>query len=351
MKKSRDKVIQTSESLINVNPTVRGALKSLGIVMVAAAMLGSLPVVSAEKIRIAGNFAVDHSSSLAMEIFKKELTTLTNGELTADLFPAMQLGGAKENVDQVRSGTIFATWIGIAYLSRTVPDLEAVSLPFVFANREEAFKVIDSKVGALLNEKLGAKGYTALGYMELGSRNVTNNVRPLKTFDDFKGLKIRLQPNETHLSTFRAIGANPVSMGIKEVYSALQQGVLDGQENPFSIIATRRFDEVQKYLSDSGHFFDFIIIVANKKKFDGLPAAHQEAIRKAMAKTVAWQRNKAAEEDTASRDELVKRGMRFDAISPEVRAQLQRATAGVVGELKAKIGSDVIDAVVSEKQK
>jgi len=202
-----------------------------GVALIAALALVATGNVQAEKIRIAGNFAVEHSSSKAMEIFKQELSSLTGGKLTADIFPAMQLGGAKENVDQVRSGAIMGTWIGISYLSRTVPELEAVSLPFVFANREQAFKVMDSKVGDLLNQKLAAKGFTTLGYMELGSRNVTNNKRPLKSIEDFKGLKIRMQPNETHLASFRAIGASPAPMGIKEVYSAMQQGVLDGQEN------------------------------------------------------------------------------------------------------------------------
>jgi len=326
-------------------------LKALGMTAVAATIMGTAAMAQAEKIRIAGNFAGDHSSSLAMKIFKEEVEKSTKGALTVDLFPDMQLGGAQENVDQVRSGTVFATWISIAYLSRTVPELEAVSLPFVFANREQAFKVMDGKVGEILDKKLAAKGYTSLGYMELGSRNVTNNVRPLKSLEDFKGLKVRLQPNETHIATFRAIGASPVSMGIKEVYSALQQGVLDGEENPYSIILTRRFNEVQKYLSDSGHFFDFIIVAANKRKFDGLKPEMKKAVRAAMGKAVAWQRKKAAEEDLAARDKLIKQGMQFDSISPEVRAQLTKATAGVVGELRKKIGSDTIDAVLAEAKR
>jgi tripartite ATP-independent transporter DctP family solute receptor len=318
-----------------------------GVAVVIAGMAAS-GADAAEKVRIAGNFPVEHSSSAAMEIFQQELETATGGELTADLFPAMQLGGAQENVDQVRSGTIFGTWIGIAYLSRTVPELEAVSLPFVFPNRETAFRVIDGKVGDLLDEQLAEKGYVPLGYMELGSRHVTNNVRPIQSADDFAGLKIRLQPNETHLATFRALGANPVPMGIQEVYSALQQGVLDGQENPYSVIATRRFDEVQKYLSDSGHFFDFIILVANEDAFDRLPPEQQEAVRQAAAKAVEWQRAKAAEEDTAAREALIERGMQFDPLTPGVRAELQDKSAGVVDELRQKIGSEIIDAVLAE---
>ncbi|HER26693.1 MAG TPA: TRAP transporter substrate-binding protein [Rhodospirillales bacterium] len=322
------------------------------IATIAAVLFAYAPAArAAQKIRIAGNFAIDHSSSIAMERFAKELAKLTNGKLTADVFPAMQLGGAKENVDQVRSGAILMTWIGMAYLSRTVPELEAVSLPFVFPNRKTAFRVIDGPVGDLLNKKLARKGYTSLGYMELGFRNVTNNVRPIKTIDDFKGLKIRLQPNETQIATFRAIGANPVSMGIKEVYSALQQGVLDGEENPYSIILTNKFNEVQKYLSDSGHFFDFIIVVANKKRFDSLKPAFQKAIRKAMNDAITWQRARAAKEDKTSKQALIDSGMTFTPLSPALRAELKKKTAGVVDELKKRIGSDVIDAVLEQVQK
>lgn len=313
-----------------------------------AALMAAPSLAAAASIRIAGNFAVEHSSSQAMEMFKARVAELTGGDLTVETFPAMQLGGAKENVDQVRSGAIMGTWIGSAYLSRTVPELEAVSLPFAYPDRDAAFRVIDGPVGKLLDDKLAERGFIALGWMELGSRNVTNNTRPIESVADLEGLKIRLQPNETHLATFRAIGANPVSMGIKEVYSALQQGVLDGQENPYSIIATRKFNEVQKYLSDSGHFFDFIVVVVNKRQFEGLPAEHQDAMRTAMAEAVAWQRAKAAEEDEAAREALIAAGMQFTPISAEVRADLRERTQSVVGELKDRVGAEIVDAVLEQ---
>lgn len=305
----------------------------------------------AETLRLAGNFPVEHSSSVAMEKFAQSVADLTGGQLTVENFPAMQLGGAKENVDQVRSGVVFGTWIGSAYLSRTVPELEAVSLPFAYPDRETAFRVIDGEAGDVLNQKLAEKGFVALGWMELGSRNVTNSVRELETVEDFEGLKIRLQPNETHLGTFRAIGANPVSMGISEVYSALQQGVLDGQENPYSIIASRNFAEVQTYLSDTGHFFDYIVLVANKRKFEGLPEDQQAAVRKAASEAIAWQRSKAAAEDEQSKQALIDSGMVFTPISDETRTTLRERSQPVIGELKERIGSDLIDLVLKEASK
>ncbi|WP_355662448.1 TRAP transporter substrate-binding protein [Halomonas salifodinae] len=328
--------------------TTTNRLARRSAALLLALGLGSPLLASAETLRFGGNFTDDHSSSRAMEVFRDALAERTDGDLTAQLFPNMQLGGAGENVDQVSTGAIAGTWIGISYLSRTVPELEALSLPFAFASREDAFELIDGEVGELLDEKLAEKGFVALGYMELGFRHVTNNARPIETIEDFNGLKLRLQPNQTHLDTFRAIGANPVSMDINEVYGALQQGVLDGQENPYSIISTKRLDEVQGHLSDTGHFYDFIVVAANRNTFNRLSDENQQAVREAMAEAVAWQRQTAAEEDEAARATLIERGMQFTPISDETRAALREASQGVVDDLRDKIGSEIVDRVLEE---
>ncbi|MBY6111074.1 TRAP transporter substrate-binding protein [Halomonas sp. DP1Y21-3] len=302
----------------------------------------------AEDLRFGGNFTDDHSSSRAMARFAETLAEQSDGDLTAQLFPNMQLGGAGENLDQVSSGAIMGSWIGISYLSRTVPELEALSLPFAFDSREDAFALIDGEVGELLDEKLAEAGFVALGYMELGFRHVTNAERPLESIEDFQDLKIRLQPNQTHLDTFRAIGANPVSMDIKEVYGALQQGVLDGQENPYSIIETKRLDEVQPYLSDTGHFYDYIVVVANRDKFEDLSDDQRATLMAAMDEAVAWQRETAAAEDTQARETLIERGMQFTPISDETRAALREASQSVVDDLREKLGAELVDKVLEE---
>jgi tripartite ATP-independent transporter DctP family solute receptor len=318
-----------------------------GAAIAAALSAFSVPGHTQETLRIAGNFPTDHSSSLAMESFKTELPNLSGGALVADLFPGMQLGGAKENMDAVRAGTIFGTWIGVAYVSRLVPEVEAASLPFVFDNREQAMGAIDGPVGKVIEAKLEAKGFKTLGWMELGSRHVTNSVRPLQTVEDFQGLKIRMQPNETHLATFRAIGANPTPLDIKELYSALQQGVVDGQENPYPIIRGNRFFEVQKYLSDTGHFFDFIILIANKQKFDALSADGQKAVMEASKQTVDKQRKMAEEAEAAAFAELKEKGMQFDPLPPETRAELLKASAGVIEDVKSRVGADLVDQMLA----
>jgi len=318
-----------------------------------AACLGAFvsPSFAQQKLQIAGNFASEHPSSVAVDqVFRKEVARLTNNQLQVDVFPAMQLGGAKENVDAVRSGTLAITWVGAAFLSRIAPELEAVSLPFVFPNRDTAFRVIDGPVGAAIDKKLQDKGFLSLGWMELGMRHVTNSKGPVKSMADLKGVKIRLQPNETHLATFRALGANPIAMDVKELYSALEQRVVDAQENPYTVISAARYSEVQKHLSNSGHFFDFIAVVASKRAFEQLKPEFQKAVREAMTTTIAFQRKLAIEEETKRLAEL-KGKMTYTEIAPAAIEEMRKASAPVIEEVKKRAGADLVAQVLAEAAK
>lgn len=323
-------------------------------VRIAALVLSAVLVATAQaqdRLRIAGNFTPDHSSSIAIQQFKRDAESQSGGKLLIEVFDNMQLGGAQENVSQTRAGTIAMTWVGMAFLSRTVTELEAVSLPFLFPSREVAYRVMDGPVGELIEKRMNDKGFVSLGFMELGARQVTNSQRPIRSMADLKGMKIRLQPNETHLATFRALGANPVAMDIKEVYSAMEQKVIDGHENPYNLILASRFFEVQKYVSNTAHFFDFIAVVANKKRFDSLPADSQRVIRTAMKSAIASQRGAAAKADTEALAELQKRGMQYDAMPASEREAMRKATAGVVEDIKKRVGAPLVDQVLAEVRK
>jgi tripartite ATP-independent transporter DctP family solute receptor len=324
-------------------------IKTTCLLVASAAWLAN--PASAEKLRIAGNFPAKHSSTLAMNQFADDVKAATNGEITVDVFPAMQLGGPQENVDQVLSGTIFLTWLGTGYLTKHVPALEAVNVPFLFKDRETAFRVIDGTVGEEFKKLLMPKGFMPLGYMELGFRNVTNNVRPIRRLEDFKGLKLRSVPSETHLATFRALGANASPMDWKEVYSALQQGVMDGQENPWPIILDARLFEVQKYVSNTRHLYDFIIIVANKRQYDGLKPNHRAAIDSALKKAVAYQRVAAREADDGALTQLQANKMQFDRIPDSELERIRQAISGVVEDVRRRAGPKIMDLVLTEAGK
>jgi hypothetical protein len=167
-----------------------------------------------------------------MQQFKKDVEAASKGSLVIEVFDNMQLGGAQENVTQTRAGTIHMTWVGMAFLSRTVPELEAVSLPFMFPSREVAYKVMDGPAVDLIEAKMARQGLHLAGFHGAGRAPGHQQRASGADHGRPQGLKIRMQPNETHLATFKALGANPLAMDIKEVYSALEQKVIDGHENP-----------------------------------------------------------------------------------------------------------------------
>lgn len=311
------------------------------------ATLLSCGAVQAGPLRVAGNFPVDHSSSVAMAQFKQDVEKAGGGALQVELYPAMKLGSARDNVEQVRSGAIFMTWIPPAYLSSSIPELSALSIPFAFADRQAAFRVVDGRVGRLLADKLAAKGLVLLGFMELGPRQLTSGRRPIRSLADLQGLRLRLQPDEIHMATFRALGAQPVAIDVKDLYGALESGAVDAQENPFSVIRQRNFDKVQKYLANTSHFFDFIMLLANQRLFDGLRPEQQKIVREAAAKAVYAQRIAAAAEDIGAIVELANRGMVLEPVRPSFRADLRRATQGVVEDVRRKAGAQLVDAVLN----
>ncbi len=313
----------------------------------AAAGLLACSAAQAEALRVAGNFPASHSSSVAMEQFKQDVEKASNGEMRVEVFAAMKLGSAKDNVDQVSSGSIFMTWIPPAYLSSSIPELAALSIPFAFADRQAAFRVVDGKVGTTLAGKFAAKGLVLLGFMELGPRQLSNSKRPIRSLADLKGLKVRLQPDEIHMATFRALGADPVAIDIKELYGALESGAVEAQENPFAVIRQRNFDKVQKYLSNTSHFFDFILLLANKRAFDGLRPEQQKIVREAAANAVYAQRITAAAEDIGAIVEQANRGVALEPVRPSLRADLRRATQGVVDSVRQKAGAQLVDAVLN----
>lgn len=318
----------------------------------AAAMLVFASAAQAQPVslRIFGAFGAEHTGSQAINIFKTEVARRSQGSIDVEVV-ADVTKGAKDLIDSVRADSIFATWATIPFISRLVPDVEALSLPFIFKDYNELMRAVDGPVGRLIEARLAAKGFTVLGWMWLGSRNVTNAKRPLKTPDDFKDLKIRVQPSETHLATFRALGANPVAMDIKDVYRALQQGDIDGQENPYSVIHANKFFETQKYLSDSGHVLDLIVFIASKKALMNLNPEQQKAIRDSARFAVAQQHKMAAEAEAAALSALKDKGMQFDPLPSATRVAMRKATSVVIDGVRARLGAELVDKVVAEARR
>lgn len=295
------------------------------------------------KIRFAGNLPPENSNSRAMGVFKQEVERLSKGSIAVDTFPGMQLGGAKDNLDQVKTGTLQAAYLSTAFMTGFVAKLGVFNLPFIFKDRETAFQVLDGPIGKEIEREMEKTGFKNLGFWENGWRHMTNSRRPITTPEDLSGLKIRLQNNSVHLRTFKLLGANPVPMDIKEVYSAMQQGVIDGHENPFCNTLNLKFYEVQKHLSVSGHFYDLMGAIMNKRFYDSLPRDKQEAIDRAARVATEFQRKQAAEDDLKCLDALKQRGMQVNTMSPAALAKFREMTLPVYKEFEKELTKDLID--------
>jgi TRAP-type transport system periplasmic protein len=323
----------------------------MGCSVCAAAMIAVISFLSpalAEPLilRIGSPVGPEHSASKAMEIFRTEVVRRTRGAVDVVYTPSMQTG-ARAPIDSVRTDAMFAASASLAYLSRLVPETEALNLPFVLKDADHAHRIINGDVGRLLEAKLMAKGFFPLCWMAFGTRHITNAKRPIMTLDDFKDLKIRVQPSETYMATFRALGATPVQMDLKDVYTALQQGDIDAEENPYSMIYGFKFYNVQKYVSDIGHVFDYIVFVASRKALMALPADQQRAVRDAAAIATAEQWKLAAAVEENAFAGLKANGMQFDRVPGSTRIALKKAMAGVIESARKRIGAGLVDRVIS----
>ncbi len=197
--------------------------------------------------------APEHPYHLGAVKYAEMVGQRTKGKVKIDVYPSTQLGNERDMVEGLQLGTIDLVVTSTGPLGGFVPKMFVVDLPFLFRDREHAYKVLDGPVGRELMDAFAPKGIKGLAFWENGFRQITNNVRPIEKPEDLKGIKIRTMENKIHLASFRAFGASPTPMAWSEVYTALQQGTIDGQENPLSTIMANSLWEVQKYLVLTSH--------------------------------------------------------------------------------------------------
>jgi tripartite ATP-independent transporter DctP family solute receptor len=316
----------------------------------AALAMASLAFMPAQAqdvtLRIESSLPAGHATSKSMEIFKDEVARLSEGALEVEVTPGSQRT-FKELMDGVHVGRLFAIWGSIGNFSKLVPEIAAVSLPFSFDNYDRARRAIAGPVGNLITAKLEAKGFIVLAWMELGAVQIANAKRPLKTLDDFKGLNIRVLPNATHLAAFQALGARPMVIPLTDLDKALRQGDVDGIELDYMTMFANKYYETQKYLSQTGHFLDFNVLVADRNAFASLDPAQQKAIREAAAITTVRQHEISAEDQATALSRLRDAGVQVDPLPSQTRAALRRAMSGVVDDVKKWVGADIVNKVLA----
>jgi TRAP-type transport system periplasmic protein len=320
-------------------------LRNLGALVAGGVMILAVSEASAQQVRwrASGSFTASHSASIAMETFKSEVARLSKNTVQIDLFPGNTLGGGFEQVDQLRTGQIQMAWAGMSFYDKLVPDLGAITLPFAATSANQAICEVEGDFGRYIEDKVSEKGILLLGWGQIGARHITNNKRPIKKVEDLQGLKIRTPSGDAWNLTFRAVGANPTPIDIAELYSALQQGVVDGQENPYDNMLVRKFYQVQKYVSNTAHFYDWAGFLVNKAAFEALKPDQQKAVREAMFSAVAIQRAISERENRTALQGLIKGGMQYDPLSPAEIAKFREATRPVYTEMRRRLGDHVMD--------
>jgi tripartite ATP-independent transporter DctP family solute receptor len=251
----------------------------------------------------------------------------SGGKMQVKLFPGGVLGGDVQVLSAVQGGTIDMTSMNSGILQGQVKEFAIVDFPFLFNDAKEADAVMDGPIGKALADKLPEKGLVHLAYYDLGFRNVTNSKRAIRTADDIAGLKIRVIQSPIYIDTFNALGANAVPMPFPEVYTALEQKTIDGQENPFTVIEANKFNEVQKYLSVTRHTYNSFIVLMSKKFWDRLSPKEQQMIQEAAYEARDYERQVSRAHSGKALAELRAKGMQINDLSPaeltRMRAQLK----------------------------
>ena len=279
--------------------------------------------------------------------FEELVETGSNGEIDVQIFPSSQMGPDREMIEGVQTGVLEMAIPPSSFFAGWDPAFAVIELPYMYASKDIAFDVLDGAAGDSMLARVENQGLVGLGWLELGVRNVTNNVRPIASPQDLEGVKLRTMKVPAHVATFESLGANPTPMNFGEVYSALQQGVIDGQENPLAIITSQRFYEVQKYLSTTGHVFAVYMPVVSKPFFDSLSAEHQQLIRASMARARAHQAELVAAEDASQLDEIRSAGVEVLELTAEQRQAFADQTESVRLQYRDEVGAEAYDAWVA----
>ena len=295
------------------------------------------------KIKVAYISSESHPTAQAMTGFAKDVDSASKGRIKVELYPNGQLGSDRELCEGVQMGTIQMVVSSTSALAGFDKRIQVLDLPYLFTTRKAAFDAVDGELGKKLNSYLEKKGFLVLGYQENGFRHVTNSKRPIKTPADLKGLKIRTMENPMHIAFFKELGANPTPMSWGELYTALQQGTVDAQENPYAMIDDGKFYEVQKYVSETGHLFSYEIIIANKKFMEKLPADLRKIVDAAAHRAVMAQRARMEKEEAVFKAKVTKTGLKANTLTPEQKKPFVDATKKVYSQFEKDLGKEIMD--------
>ncbi len=283
------------------------------------------------------------STHLGMEKFKELVEEKTGGEVVVELYPSGQLyASEREAIEAVQAGNIEMTVAASAPVAGFDKRFLALDLPFIFPDHDTAYEALDGELGQTLLDGLPEIGVVGLAYGETGMRQLSNSKRPIESPEDLEGLKIRTMENEVHIDTFNEYGSNASPFAFGELYSALQQNIYDGMENPINLVDQMKFYEVQDYLTISNHAYTATVGFMNADFFDSLPEDIQENIKESALEAMDYQRGIAREQDEEGL-EVIKDHMEINELTDEQKQQFIDTAAPIFDKYESEIGTELME--------
>jgi tripartite ATP-independent transporter DctP family solute receptor len=292
-----------------------------------------------------------HPIVLGMEKFKEIVESKSGGKLKVNLFPGGTLGSDQANVSAMQGGTLEMVAMNSGILASQVKEFAIFDFPFMFPNEAVADAVVDGAFGQKMHARLQDKGLVGLGYYELGFRQITNSKRAVTKVEDLEGLKLRVIPNPINVDWVKALGANPTPLPFPEVYSAMEQKAIDGQENPISVINANKFYEVQKHVVLSNHQYNPQSVLMSKKFWDGLSADQKKIITEAVQVSAKYQREQARGVVASALDNMKKNGMQVTQFSDAELAKLRDKLRPVTAKYGVTVGQDLVKELQADIDK
>jgi len=296
------------------------------LAIAAAATLPFAAQAQAVKLTLGHGAAPGNPRHEASVKFAELVKAKTSGRIEVQIAPSAQLGDDAAMVTALRTGALDLSANSQGAVAAAVPEYAAYGMPFLFSSPAQAFKLLDGPLGKELSDKSAEKGLVVLGYWDNGIRQMTNGKHPITKVEDMKGLKMRTPPDATLVDIMQALGAEAQQIKFAELYVALQQGVVDGQENPLVNIHASKLYEVQKHLALTNHQFQMTPLLVGKRTWDRLTPADRKALTEAAAEATALQRKLSQEADEKLLAELKTKGVQVTTVD---KAAFARATAKV----------------------
>jgi len=317
----------------------------------AFAAAGAGAQVKERTLKFAFQNQTGHPQAQGAQKFADIVAAKSGGKITVKLFAGGTLGGDLQTVSALQGGTVELTVLNAGILSAQVKEFAVFDFPFLFNSGKEADAVTDGPFGQKVMARLDDKGLHGLGYWDLGFRNLTNSKRPIAKADDIAGLKIRVIQSPIYVDLFSALGANPTPLPFPELYPALDQKAVDGQENPNTTILASKFAEVQKFITQTRHVYNPQALLVSKKTWDGMSADERQILTEAARDSTVFQRAASRSAADSALEALRKAGMTVSELPPEEMAKLRAKVKPVIDKYSASVGEATVKELMSEIDK